>query len=143
MEMTSMEAKVIRVPARCLAGSAALALIAGLLLTAPPAAAHELMQDGDPSNDWIDGLKNTSGHACCGNNDCRPAVAGSLTSSPEGRLQVEIGGRRFTVPEASIVPDISPDGRIWVCPDLRPVLEGGYTYSIRGVRCLLLPPTTS
>jgi hypothetical protein len=143
MEMSAMEAKAIRVPARCSAGSAALALIAGLLLTAPPAAAHELMQDGDPSNDWIDGLKNTSGHACCGNNDCRPAVAGSLTSSPEGRLQVEIGGRRFTVPEASIVPDISPDGRIWVCPDLRPVLEGGYTYSIRGVRCLLLPPTTS
>jgi hypothetical protein len=118
-------------------------MVAGLLMTAPLAAAHELMKDGDPANDWIDGLKNGSGHACCGNNDCQPAATDSLTSSPEGRLQVEIGGRRFTVPDATIVPDVSPDGRVWVCPDLRPVFKGGYTYSIHGVRCLLLPPTTS
>jgi hypothetical protein len=142
MEMTSKEAKVTQVLARCSARSAALALIASLLLHALPAAAHDLMKDGDPSNDWIDGLRNSSGHACCGNNDCRPAVAGSLTSSPEGRLQVEIGGRRFAVPEASIVPGVSPDGRAWVCPDLRPVFEGGYTYSVQGIRCLLLPAIT-
>ena len=140
METTLMEPKVIQIQA-CSAGSAVLALIASLLLAVPPAAAHELSKDGNPSNDWIDGLKNSSGHACCGNNDCRPAVPGSLSSSPEGSLQIEVGGRRFAVPEANIVPDMSPDGRVWVCPDLRPVL-GGYTYSIRGIRCLLLPPTT-
>jgi hypothetical protein len=142
MEMISTETKAIRVRARYSAGLAALAVIASLLLGASPAAAQELMKDGDPSNDWIDGLKNSNGHACCGNNDCRPAVAGSLTSSLEGRLQVEIGGRRFAVPDSSIVPGVSPDGRLWVCPDLRPVSEGGYTYSIQGIRCLLLPPIT-
>jgi hypothetical protein len=109
MEMISTETKAIRVRARYSAGLAALAVIASLLLGASPAAAQELMKDGDPSNDWIDGLKNSNGHACCGNNDCRPAVAG---------------------------------GRLWVCPDLRPVSEGGYTYSIQGIRCLLLPPIT-
>lgn len=140
MDTTSMETKMRR---REIAGrsvvSATFILIAFLAI--PPAVAHDLKKDGDPSNNWMDGLKNSSGHACCGNNDCRPASTGSLTSSPGGTLQVEVGGTRFAVPEASIVRDMSPDGRAWVCPDLRPVV-GGYAYSIRGIRCLVLPPTT-
>lgn len=141
MEMTPMEAKSVRVAGRCMVQSAVVAFAAGLLLAGAPATAHDLMNDGDQSNDWIAGLKNSSGHDCCGNNDCRPVAAGSVSSAPDGRLQVEIGGTRFPVPEPSIVPDTSPDGRVWVCPDRRPVL-GGYTYSIRGVRCLLLPPVS-
>jgi len=117
------------------------AFIAGMFLGVPETAAHDTRMDGHPSNDWIDGLKNSIGQACCGNNDCRPVLPGDLISSLEGSMQVEIEGRRFSVLEGNIVPDASPDGRAWVCPDLRPAL-GGYMYSIRGVRCLLLPPLT-
>jgi hypothetical protein len=116
------------------------ALLAGLGLAAPQARAHEITKDGDPSNDWIEGLKNGNGKSCCGNNDCRPVVAGGLTASPEGGLAVEIEGNRFHVPESSIVSHSSPDGRAWICPDRRPSL--GLMYRIQGVRCLLLPPLT-
>lgn len=137
----STKTGIRRAMARRLAVAASLALIAAHLFTILPGYAHELKKDGDPLNDWIAGLKNNSGLTCCGNNDCRPAIAGSLTSSPSGGFQVEVGGTLFAVPEASIVRDMSPDGRVWVCPDLRPV-NGGYAYSIRGIRCLVLPPMT-
>lgn len=117
------------------------ALCAAFLLAMVHTEAHENAMDGNPSNDWIEGLKNSTGKSCCGNNDCRPVVAGGLVSSPRGGLLVEIDGRRFQVPEGSIVPETSPDGRAWVCPDLR-APPGGFTYSIQGVRCLLLPPLT-
>jgi hypothetical protein len=140
VDTISMEWRMTLVTARRSAVSAFFALFAIPFLTLAPALPHELRKDGDPSNDWIEGLKNSSGHACCGNNDCRPAASGSLTSRPGGSLQVEVGGSRFAVPEASIVRETSPDGRTWVCPDLRPVL-GGYAYSVIGIRCLVLPPT--
>jgi hypothetical protein len=54
-------------------------------------------------------------------------------------MSVEIAGRSFAVSEDSLVYDASPDGRAWVCPEMRPVF--GFSYSVEGVRCLLLPPT--
>ena len=119
--------------------TAVLALIAGALLASPRADAHDITMDGTRSNDWVEGLTNRAGKSCCGNNDCRPVAAGSLMSALGGSLEVEIDGTRFSVPEGSIVPETSPDGRAWVCPDSRPVL-GGFMYTIKGVRCLLLPP---
>ena len=117
-----------------------LALVAGALLAYPRAEAHDISMDGNLSNDWIEGLTNRAGKSCCGNNDCRPVVAGSLMSAQGGSLEVEIDGTRFPVPEGSIVPVTSPDGRAWVCPDFLPAL-GGFRYTIKGVRCLLLPPS--
>jgi hypothetical protein len=114
------------------------AFIAGALLLSFQAETHEIA-DENLANDWIKGLTNRAGKSCCGNNDCRPIEAGSLTTALGGSLEVEIDGTRFPVPEGSIVPDTSPDGRAWVCPDFRPVL-GGFRYTIKGVRCLLLPP---
>jgi hypothetical protein len=111
----------------------------GLLLAAVPARAHDTHADGNPRNDWIADLKNSSGQQCCGNDDCRPVRVGGLTASATGGIAVEIAGRRFAVSDDSLVYDASPDGRAWVCPDLRPVF--GFSYSIEGVRCLLLPPT--
>ena len=119
--------------------AAVLAFIAGALLASPRAEAHDITMDGNRSNDWVEGLTNRAGKSCCGNNDCRPVAAGSLISALGGSLEVEIDGTRFSVPEGSIVPETSPDGRAWVCPDFRPAL-GGFRYTIKGVRCLLLPP---
>jgi hypothetical protein len=127
-----------RNPASMGVSTSALALVAGVLLAAPQAGAHDITMDSTPSNDWIEGLRNSAGKSCCGNNDCRPVVAGKLVSRAGG-LEVGIEGNRFPVPEGSVVPDISPDGRAWVCPDLRP--SGGFMYSIQGVRCVLLPPS--
>ena len=119
--------------------AAVAAALFSVFLATTPTEAHDNAMDGNPSNDWIEGLTDSAGNSCCGNNDCRPVVTGGLVSSPRGVLQVEIDGRRFQVPEGSIVPGTSPDGRAWVCPDLHSPF-GGYTYAIRGVRCLLLPP---
>ena len=102
--------------------------------------AHDLKRDGDPANDWIEGLENSNGSACCGTNDCHPVGAGLLRSSPEGRLTIELEGRRFLVPKENILPESSPDGRAWACAERRPT-SGGFSYRVEGVRCVLLPPS--
>ena len=117
-----------------------LVFVSGELLAPVQAEAHDIKLDGNLSNDWIAGMTNSAGKSCCGNNDCRPVPVGSLTSALGGGLEVQIDGTRFPVPDGSIVPDISPDGRAWVCPNLMPALSG-FRYTIQGVRCLLLPPS--
>ena len=113
-------------------------MFALLCLASSQTQAHEIFVDGDPHNDWINGLANSENVPCCGNNDCYPLPAGSLQISADGAFQVEIGGYWFLVSERSLLRDRSPDGRPWVCPKQEPS-AGGYMYTVRGVRCLLLP----
>jgi hypothetical protein len=115
------------------------ALILGCLLAASsPIQAHEILIDGDPDNDWIEGLANSENVPCCGDNDCYPLPADGLQISPEGAFKVEIGGSWFPVPEQNLLRDRSPDGRPWICPRKEPS-AAGYMYTVNGVRCLLLP----
>jgi hypothetical protein len=106
----------------------------------PLAMAHDILADGDHANDWIKELKNGNGEGCCGDNDCRPLERGNLTTTSSGRLGVLLHGQVFLVPESSILRENSPDGRAWACPKMIPSL-GGFSYSVVGIRCLLLPPT--
>jgi len=129
---------------RCLPGSIVrlTSCLLVLWLVVPAAAelrAHDNRADGDPSNDWIEGLANADDEACCGNNDCRPLLPGALQSTPGSGLSVEIDHRLYEVPERSLLRDSSPDGRAWVCPKFKS-MSGGYSYRIEGIRCLLLPP---
>src|SRR5262245_66695706 len=100
--------------------------------------AHDTTRDGDATNDWIGGLANGESVACCGHNDCYPVQTGGLQISDDGVFRVEIRGRWFSVPEPSLMRDRSPDGRPWVCPKQESA-AGGYSYTVRGIRCLLLP----
>jgi hypothetical protein len=102
------------------------------------ARAHDLLADSDPNNDWIQGLANGENVPCCGNNDCYPLAADALEISSDGVFSVEIAGNWFEVPERSLLRDMSPDGRPWICPKQEPTASG-YMYVVRGVRCLLLP----
>jgi hypothetical protein len=115
-----------------------LLVIALLFVGFSPSQAHEILADGDRQNDWIQGLANREDVPCCGNDDCRPLAAGALQISSDGTFSVEIGGSWFEVPERSLLRDMSPDGRPWVCPKQEPTASG-YMYVVRGVRCLLLP----
>jgi hypothetical protein len=127
-----------RSPQESVGSFAVLALVAGVLHVGFPARAHDTHADANPKNDWISDLKNSSGQRCCGNDDCRPVRVGGLIVSATGGIEVEIGGRLLPVLENSLVYEASPDGQAWVCPEMRPVF--GFSYSIGGVRCLLLPP---
>jgi hypothetical protein len=109
-----------------------------LIVCSLGAPAHDTMADGDAHNDWIQGLANSENVPCCGNNDCFPLRAGNLEIAPDGAFKVEIGGKWFLVPEPNLLRDRSPDGRPWVCPKREPTASG-YMYTVRGVRCLLLP----
>ena len=109
-----------------------------LLCAFSPIQAHDILADGNPQNDWIEGLANNENVPCCGNNDCYPLAAGTLQISSDGVFSVEIGGSWFEVPERSLLRDMSPDGRPWVCPKHESTASG-YMYVVRGVRCLLLP----
>ena len=113
-------------------------VFAALVLTAFGSSAHDTANDGDPENDWIQGLANAEGSSCCGHNDCYPIPANDLEISGEGVFRVEIAGRWFTVAEPNLLRDSSPDGRPWVCPKQEPA-AGGFMYTVRGVRCLLVP----
>ena len=113
-------------------------LLPALLLVSLPAQAHDIRADGDPANDWIEGLANGENVQCCGSHDCYPLQPGALQFSPDGDFTVEIGGRWFLVLERYLLRDRSPDGRAWACPDWEST-GGGYMRSLRGVRCLLLP----
>jgi len=103
-----------------------------------PIQAHEILVDGDPGNDWIEGLANSENVPCCGDNDCYPLPAHALQISSEGTFKVEIGGSWFPVPEQHLLRDRSPDGRPWICP-MKRSSAAGYLYTVQGVRCLLLP----
>jgi hypothetical protein len=118
-----------------LSGCAALCFIA---IFTSPGHGHDILADGDPHNDWLQGLSNSENVPCCGNNDCYPVPANALEISLEGAFKVEIGGTWFAVPEQNLLRDMSPDGRPWVCPKQEPT-AAGYMYVVRGVRCLLLP----
>jgi hypothetical protein len=112
--------------------------LACLLSAFSPTQAHDILVDGNPQNDWIEGLVDNENVPCCGNNDCYPLAANALQISSAGVFSVEIGGSWFEVPERGLLRDMSPDGRPWVCPKQVPTASG-YVYVVRGVRCLLLP----
>jgi hypothetical protein len=114
-----------------------LLLFVCLFLALSQVRAHETLGDGDPKDDWIEGLSNGDNALCCGSQDCFPLPVGALQRTSHG-YEVEIGGRWFTVPEVSMLRDRSPDGRAWVCPMNVPT-GLGYMYTVRGVRCPLLP----
>jgi hypothetical protein len=109
-----------------------------LLCAFSPTHAHDTLADHNARNNWIEGLANHENVPCCGNNDCYPLAAGALRISSDGVFKVDIGGSWFDVPERSLLRDMSPDGRPWVCPKPEPTASG-YSYVVRGVRCLLLP----
>ena len=115
------------------------ALMLGVLTALSlPIQAHEILVDGEPANDWIEGLVNSENVPCCGDNDCYALPADALQISPEGAFKVDIGGSWFTVPEQNLLRDRSPDGRPWICP-MKKSSAAGYLYTVQGVRCLLLP----
>ena len=95
-------------------------VLVSLILASSKTWAHEILADGDPHNNWIQGLANSENVPCCGNNDCYPLPAGALQISPDGVFKVEISGDWFTVPERNLLRDRSPDGRPWVCPKQEP-----------------------
>jgi hypothetical protein len=101
--------------------------------------AHDTVADSDAHVDWIQGIVNSEHVPCCGNNDCFALRANALEIAPDGAFTVEIRGHWFPVPERNVLRDKSPDGRPWVCPEQEPTTSGGYIYSVKGVRCLLLP----
>src|SRR5262245_8363500 len=78
-------------------------MLAFLFLAASQVQAHEILTDGDPHNDWIQGLANSDNVPCCGNNDCYPLPAGSLQIAPDGAFKVEVGGYWFSVPEQNLL----------------------------------------
>ena len=123
--------------AACRMTSLLLAIL--LPLGAAQVRAHDTYADGDLSNDWIRGLRNSDAELCCDNNDCYPVQPGALRFSPGSDFTVEIDDRWFSVPDRSLLRESSPDGRAWVCPKWQST-TGGYSYSVKGVRCLLLPP---
>ena len=112
----------------------ALALFAGPTI----ARAHDTRADQHVTNDWIEGLKNSSGEMCCGDNDCRP-LSPTMLKIRDGQIHVLLGGEWFAVPEEAILDSTSPDGQPWACPRVEPSISGGYAYVTSGVRCLLLP----
>jgi hypothetical protein len=46
--------------------------------------AHEIRVDGDPNNNWIEGLANGHNEACCDSNDCYPLAVGELRRTSHG-----------------------------------------------------------
>ena len=116
-------------------GSAAI----GLVLAVASSAAHDIVSDGDATNDWIMRLRNRSNVQCCGFNDCYPVEPTAVRFAQHGRLTVKINDEWFEVWEESVVPARSEDGRAWVCPQWH--FEHGYLKVISGVRCLILPPS--
>jgi hypothetical protein len=105
---------------------------------ASSALAHDIHADGHTANDWIEKLVNGSGASCCGQNDCYPLPPGALRFSPGAEFSVEIRGHWLNVPQPNVLPDSSPDGRAWICPNWAAL--GGFFYTVQGVRCVLLPP---
>jgi hypothetical protein len=101
--------------------------------------AHDTFADGDPSNDWLRGLRNLDSEKCCDKNDCYPVQPGALQLSPNNEFKVQIWGRWFLAPHRHVLHQSIPDGRAWVCPKWRST-AGGYSYRVKGVRCLILPP---
>ena len=77
-------------------------LALALILLAMPAAAH------DPYTDW----KTRNGVSCCNERDCAPAT---MWRDAEGRLIARQNGQTYAVPEESILPIPSPDGRSHLC----------------------------
>ncbi|WP_193367018.1 hypothetical protein [Pelagibius marinus] len=116
-------------------------LFLALLLTLGTAQvrAHDTFADGDPSNDWLRGLRNLDAEKCCDKNDCYPVQPGALKLSPDNEFKVQIWGRWFAAPHRHVLQQNIPDGRAWVCPKWRST-AGGYSYRVKGVRCLILPP---
>ncbi|WP_460450904.1 hypothetical protein [Alsobacter sp. SYSU BS001988] len=114
-------------------------LAIAVFLFGVPAGAHDTMADGNPSNDWLEGVRNGGGALCCGANDCRPIPTEAVSAMRDGELEVTIADRRYTVPLTNVLGAASPDGRAWACPDVRSS-PGGFNYSVRGIRCLLLAP---
>jgi hypothetical protein len=102
------------------------------------AEAHDIRADADLANDWIEGLVNGENDPCCGSNDCYPLRSGSLQASPDGTFMVEVDGDWVLVPSHHLLRDRSPDGRAWACPQREPT-GAGFSYTVRGIRCLLLP----
>lgn len=101
--------------------------------------AHDTFADGDPANDWLIDLRNKDAEKCCDKNDCYPLQPGALQFSPDSEFKVEIMGRWFLAPHRNVLHQSIPDGRAWVCPKWRST-AGGYSYRVKGVRCLILPP---
>lgn len=123
----------------CVARRVALPLgLVVLLAQLPQARAHDLLADGDPYNDWIQGLANSDEVPCCGTNDCYALPQGTIAVTTAGEFRVSINGSWFSVAEKQVIRDSSPDGRPWVCPE-RKARISGFMYSVEGVRCLLLP----
>lgn len=95
----------------CLSGNVVLWLsrsffvLAFLSPTATGGSAHDTLQDGNPGNDWIQGLANGENTPCCGHNDCYPLHTGGLEISSDGVFRVEIRGQWFSVPEPSLLRD--------------------------------------
>ena len=110
-----------------------------LVLPLVTSSAHDIVSDGDVSNDWIMGLRNRSNVQCCGFNDCYPVEPTAVRLAQHGRLTVKIDDEWFEVWEGSVVPARSEDGRAWVCPQWH--FAHGYLKVISGVRCLILPPS--
>jgi hypothetical protein len=115
-----------------------LVLAVVMLTECSQARAHDLLADGDPYNDWIQGLANGEKVSCCGTNDCYALPQGAIAVTTAGEFKVSINGSWFNVAEKQVVRDSSPDGRPWVCPE-RKARVSGFMYSVEGVRCLLLP----
>jgi hypothetical protein len=128
-----------RIPFGAAARMTGIVLALLLPLSAAQVRAHDTFADGDPANDWLRDLRNTDAEKCCDRNDCYPVQPGALRFSPDSEFKVEIKGRWFLVPHRHVLHQSIPDGRAWVCPKWRST-AGGYSYRVKGVRCLILPP---
>ena len=84
-----------------------LTIILGLLVNALPAHSHDIYHD------W----KTRTGVSCCNQTDCAPAT---MWRDNEGRLIARQNGQTYSVPEHSVLPIPSPDGRSHLC------VIGGY-----------------
>jgi hypothetical protein len=97
---------------------ALIAMTAALLPA--PAAAH----------DWYTGLQAPDGSLCCNQTDCHQLDWSQVRRTPDGDLELLIGGFWLPVPFESILSTLSPDGHVHAC----------WPMSGAQVRCVILPP---
>lgn len=104
-------------------GRVMLAVSAGLLVVASPAAGH----------DWYVGLVSPAGERCCSDRDCQPVD--HRYDARTGALEVAVEEVWVQVDPRAVLPTASPDGdahacfwRWWMVRKMTPM-----------IRCVILP----
>jgi hypothetical protein len=106
-----------------------------------PCLAMAVMAGTADAHDWLKGLRAPDGLPCCDGNDCQ-AVSYRLNQRT-GQEEIQIDGHWWTVEPGKVLPQPSPDGRVYACWDRWPDLSYQPYPLTHHVRCIILSRMTS